>query len=116
MNLWTRRWIPLKTQQCNKALRSKRGESLMEAVASMLILSILLTTIVSIIRFSLAMTGESLADAEKSQDEFNELVLNKSDSSSEANLTFSSDYPINATHSIDLHTDKDGNIIAFFPN
>ena len=57
-----------------KKLRSKIGESIMEALVSMMILGILMTTVVSIIRFSMVMTGRSLANANGTQAAFNVLI------------------------------------------
>jgi len=99
-------------------LRSKRGFTIMEAIISLLLLAILLTTIVSIIRFSTSMTAASIINAETVQDRFNALILEDFDgyTTGETTVTFSStDIPdVTATHSIVLY-EEDG-VIVFTPD
>ena len=57
------------------ALRSSRGESIMEAIVSLAILGILMTTLVSIIRFSMVMTSTAMSRATETQDSYNILIL-----------------------------------------
>jgi len=95
-------------------LRSKSGESIIEALVSVLILGMLLGTIVSIIRFSLALTGTTLRDATAAQTEINDLILDRYPAAAVGTLKFtSSNAPIDAEHGIVFYSD-DG-ITAFYP-
>ncbi|MCL2424794.1 MAG: hypothetical protein FWD05_00485 [Oscillospiraceae bacterium] len=85
----------------------------MEAIVSLLILSILLTTIVTIIRFSTSMTAASIADAETSQNMFNALILESYDGEAEIITFTSDDADIEVSHGVNLYN-ADG-IIAFTP-
>ena len=86
----------------------------MEAVVSLLILGILLTTIVAIIQFSMVMTGNTLGTAEADQNSFNLLVQDGYDSSQAALVfTTNSDYDLNSGHSVFVHN-EDGTV-AFRP-
>jgi len=99
-----------------KAIRSKRGESLMEAIVSLLILGILMTTIVSVIRFSMVMTGNSIREATTTQNDMNDIRLeNLGASSSLVLLTFTANgyNLIEASHDINFHAEN--NIVAFYP-
>jgi len=87
----------------------------MEALVSVLILGILLGTIVSIIRFSLALTGSTLRDATEAQTEINDLILDQYPEATKGKLTFTSaDADIDAEHEIVFYSD-DG-IAAFYPD
>ena len=87
----------------------------MEALVSLLILGILLTTIVSIIRFSMIMTGNSINDAAAAQDLVNELMIEEYPSSNTGLLTLSiPGIMITAEHNV-LYYSEDG-ITAFRPN
>lgn len=59
------------------SLRPERGESIMEVIVSILIFSILMTTALAVVRTSLVITGDRLAAATSSQEEVNDLFLNK---------------------------------------
>ena len=48
----------------------------MEVVVSLLIMGLLLTSIMSIIRYSLAMTGDALTRSRRAQDIFNSYIIN----------------------------------------
>ena len=99
-----------------KTLRSKRGESLMEAIVSLLILGILMTTIVSVIRFSMTMTGTSIRDATITQSDMNSLRLEDlGENLSPVLLTITADgyIQIDASHDVELHVEN--NIVAFYP-
>jgi len=101
-----------------KSLSSKSGESIIEALVSLLILGMLMATIVSVIRFSMVMTGNTLADATAAQNEINNLKFDdyasNSGTFSSGALTLSnSAWNINAAHSIELYSDN--GIIAFYP-
>jgi len=98
-------------------LQSKKGFTIMEAIVSLLILGILLTTVVTIIRFSTSLTSTSITAANEAQDRFNSLILESFDeysSSYEAIVTFASD-------SIDIEVSQDiiiygeDGIVAFAP-
>ena len=47
----------------------------MEAIVSLLILGILMTTLITIVRFSMTMTGNAINEAEDAQNAFNNLIL-----------------------------------------
>jgi len=86
----------------------------MEALVSVLILGMLLGTIVSIIRFSLALTGNTLRDATVAQTQINDLILDRYPSPGAGTLKFTStDAEINAGHSIVFYSDS--GVTAFYP-
>ena len=60
----------------------------MEAVVSLLILGILMTTLMTIIRFSMSMTANAINEAEEAQNAFNELIFEEY-SEAGGTLTFS---------------------------
>jgi len=103
-----------------KSLRSKRGESIVEAIVSFVILGMLLTTVFGIIRFSLVMSGDSISDANADQAHVNELVLeddSRWSAAVTAEIVFRSVDPaldIEAVHDIQLY-DQDG-MLAFIPD
>jgi len=105
------------TLAIKKIFRSKRGFTIMETIVSLLILSILLTTIFTIIRFSTSLTSDSIIRAKESQDRFNALVLEDYDELPESALstiTFTSDdAEIEASHDVIVY-DVDG-VVAFAP-
>ena len=61
------------TNKISKKLLSKRGETIMETLVSLLIMGLLITSLLSIIRFSMVLTGDSLANANRAQTAFNGL-------------------------------------------
>jgi len=86
----------------------------MEALVSVLILGMLLGTIVSIIRFSLAMTGTTLREATVAQTEINDLILDKYPSPSSGTLKFTStNAAIEAEHGIVFYSEN--GVTAFYP-
>jgi len=103
-----------------KIFRSKRGESIMEALVSLLILGILMTTITSVIRFSMVMTGTSIRNAVESQDVINDLMLERlaEYDTSTGMIIFTTvdndSFDIDASHSVTLYSED--NIIAFYPD
>ena len=91
----------------------------MEAIVSLLILGILMTTIVSIIRFSLVMTGISLNEAAVAQTGFNDLIHEDYPSAPAVPLTFTLDFDnpfinIEASHNVILYNEE--NTLAFMPD
>jgi len=106
----------LKTRLKN-VLQSKRGFTIMESVISLLILGILLTTIVTVIRFSTSLTSASIIAANEAQNRFNTLILENYDeypSSLIATVTFTADdVDIEASFDVVVY-DEDGTI-AFVP-
>ena len=108
----------------NERLRSKRGESIMEALVSLLILGILMTTIVSIIRFSMVVTGDSVRRATIAQTEINRLMfdiydidpdINPGGNEAQGALTFSnSELGVETMHDVVFYTNE--GIIAFRPD
>jgi len=97
-----------------KILLSKRGETIMEALVSMLILGILLTTIVSVIRFSMALTGNAVNDAAASQEIINDLIHENYPSGNTVELSFqSTTFDIDVRHNVVLYSTDD--VTAFSP-
>ena len=87
----------------------------MEALVSVLILGMLMGTIVSIIRFSLVMTGNTLRDATVSQTEINDLILDQYPAPAKGKVTFTSaDAEIDAGHDIVYYSEN--GIAAFYPD
>ena len=86
----------------------------METLVSMLILGILLTTVVSTIRFSLGVTGDSLRNAEESQTHMNNLVTGNFTTAPHV-LTFSSaNITITGTKHNVKYIAEDG-LVVFLP-
>ena len=90
----------------------------MEALVSVLILGMLMATIVSVIRFSMVMTGNTLMDAATAQNEINNLKFDDYASNpgefSSGELTLSNSvWNINAGQTIEFYSDN--GIIAFYP-
>ena len=93
----------------------------MEAVVSLLILGILMTTIVSIIRFSTVITGNSLSNADNAQELSNRLITEDypADSISELNFSFTKNEPgtpeifIETKHDVAFYQEE--GLIAFHP-
>jgi hypothetical protein len=104
-----------------KALRSSNGETVMEAVASLLILTILLTSIVYMIRFSLVLTGDTIVTASVAQEEINDIIRDDYGVGGgvTAQIIFDSECGLiyNAHHQIVIYSPVgDGlNVIAFRP-
>ena len=87
----------------------------MESLVSVLILGMLLGTIVSMIRFSLGLTGVTLRDATVAQTQINDLVLDRYPAPAAGTLTFSSTSAgIDAKHEIVFYSDS--GITAFYPD
>jgi len=102
-----------------KKLRAKSGEMLIEAIVSIMLLTIMLTTITAMIAVSNRMTSNSMIQARTLQDEtFNLIALGTHPDFDGALLEFSSEkfdtddfkIPLN----IEFLYDNPG-IIAFFP-
>lgn len=70
----------LKTDRLSNKLLSKRGETIMETLVSLLIMGLLITSLLSIIRFSMVLTGDSLSNATASQEIFNAMTHGDGDS------------------------------------
>ena len=86
----------------------------MEVIVSMLILGILMTTLFSIVRFSLALTGSSIAKAEETQNLLNKLSLDDyPDHETRKFYLESSDGVIKAMHDVEYFPDE--NLVAFRP-
>jgi hypothetical protein len=104
-----------------KTLRSNSGETIIEAIASLLILTILFTTVTSIIQTSLRWTGDALRDAEIMQNYLNDIAIENFPSVIDGHITFVLDLtssnapPISSapiTHPIELYPNG---TIAFRP-
>jgi Tfp pilus assembly protein PilV len=118
MKLLNNKWRVIK-----KTLRSRSGESIMEALVSLLILGLLLTTIVSIIRYSTAMTGQSMRVALIEQNTVNSLMLEdftgRTTTTPDPELRFHAtigttpSFALSVTHSVVFTTQDD--LTAFYP-
>ena len=86
----------------------------MEALASLLILGILMTTITAVIQFSLVMTSTSIGRANASQELINELKTTDYPGGQRVISFSNTAISINAAHNIIYHT-NDG-ITAFRPD
>ena len=56
-----------------KPFKSSKGESMMEVLVSLLMLGILLTSVVTIVSFSMGLTTQALTNATATQDAFNRI-------------------------------------------
>jgi len=107
-----------------KKLRYKNGETLVEAIVSILLLAILLTTVTAMISTSLRMTAKSMQDAVAMQEGLlNKAILGELPDPDlfpgalhkNGLFTIGSTEPlIFATHDIDV-LETTENIIAFYP-
>jgi len=102
-----------------KALLARKGESLIEAVASMLVLVILMATVSGMIQTSLRITGIALGEAQVMQENtINELVLGHYSISTVGNLEIVFDIAgglfYDLIQEVEYNTAEDG-IIAFSP-
>ena len=103
-----------------KVLRTNKGETLMEAIVSILLLAILLTTITAMIRSSLNMTANIMQEAQRVQEELiNPAFLATIDPANldadEVSFTFTaSSIVMTASHDV-LVFDNTDNISAFYP-
>jgi len=97
-------------------LRSEKGVSMMEVVVSILIFGILLTTAVTIIRFSLVITGDAINRATVAQDMVNDLMVSD-DLPSDGVIYFSfncyaTGVPVSRVSSHDVeYSDADGFLV-----
>ena len=96
------------------SLRSEGGVSIMEVVVSILMFAMLLTTAATIIRFSLVITGDSLARATESQGVVNELVLDSFTGTSGEISFYSSVINVVSSHEV-VYLDADG-FVVFRPS
>jgi len=111
-----------------KRLRSNRGETLVEAIVSILLLAILMTTVTLMIQTSLRLTANSMQDAERVQNDlFNPAVWNTQEGLTPGQISFNyspdsssinADYGIfiDTKHDIQLFEDEFNDIVAFYPD
>jgi competence protein ComGC len=93
-------------------LRSSKGETIMECIASLLILAILMVAVTTIIQASLKMTETSTVRAAAQQVTMSDIMLG--DYSNPGSITFSNAAAgINVTHDVFFYN-QDGTI-AFTP-
>jgi len=101
-----------------KVLRSNRGETLVEAIVSILLLAILMTTVTAMIQTSLRLTANSMRDAEELQsDTFNLAIAGTHPDFSPGVVAFETKSPalIKTQHDIDILEDT-GDIVFFYPD
>ena len=105
-------------RKIGRILRSHNGESLMEGIASVLVLTVLIAAVTTIILVSLKITESSIARAEKMQDDVNNpAILANYSAAGETTITFYDAAPesgISATHGVLINEAADG-LIAFTP-
>ena len=89
----------------------------MEAIVSLLILGILMTSIVGVIRFSLVMTGNATRDATLAQEIINDFKLAPTGGTpGEMRFQFQvAGTTVVATHNIRVFEDDVYNFVAFHP-
>jgi len=102
----------------NKVFWRNRGEILMEAIVSILLLSILLTIIITMIQTSRNITANSMEDARALQGLLSDLTQPDVPIFGGGNIRFRApsllpEIEIDSTHYIHLHNID--NIVAFFP-
>jgi len=102
-----------------KALRSKRGEMLMEAIVSIILLVILLTTITAMIATSRRLTANSMVEAREMQEETLIPVTNATHTGFEQDVTIEitavdPSIDLEAEHTVSFFNNGQG-LVAFFP-
>jgi len=114
------KFLNRKAMKLNKNLRDRRGETIMEAIVSLMILGILLTTLMTIVRFSMAITENAIEEAADAQVVYN-VLINTEFSGTGGTITFTPVtspgapvFTINPSHAITIST-ADPDIIAFRP-
>lgn len=102
------------TDRIKTILTDKRGESLVESLASMMLFTLLMINITMMINTSLQITGVSTVNAKNKQDNANKYILEIYDSKSSHNLILRDDMNgINVAIPVDFS--DDGNFTAFSP-
>jgi len=117
--------MKLLTTKVNETLKNRRGETLVEAIISILLLAILLTTITTMINTSRTMTANAMREAELvQQGAFNPVFLTEYDINNngesievEFGITIGTSIYIETSQSSVLYAGEGGNsnIIAFYP-
>jgi len=113
-------------QSIKKTLCKKRGETLVEAIISILLLAILMTTVTVMIQTSLRLTANSMTEAEGIQNlTFNPAILDTFPDLPEGIITFEKlntglsliqdIIDIEADHNIRIYEDI-GHILSFYPD
>lgn len=100
------------THKTTKKLRSKRGETLVETLISVVIFALFSLGIATTVQVSLRITADA-TEAEDTRIEKINSVVTTSDGDSAVITFFAPSMGINATHSISLYS-QDG-VIAFDP-
>jgi len=107
-----------------RIFKQKRGETLVEAIVSILLLTILLTTITVMIQTSFRLTANAMREAEEMQElRFNPAFLNDFDEVDDLQLgkiVFSyintdEGIEINSEHVIFVY-ERNADIISFYPD
>jgi len=112
--------MKISIQTIKKIFRSNKGETLVESIVSLLILSILLLAVTTMIQTALRMTSASAQKARGVQeDTVNPVILaDYRDSENDVAITFEAtaiegEYNIEAKHNVVFN--QDGGLIAFSP-
>ena len=103
-----------------KRLRSNKGETIMECIASLLVLAILMVAVTTMIQASMRMTGIATQTAAARQTTAGAIMLGTHPASGGGTITFSSDTSpvqaangIGAEHPVTIYTED--NISSFIP-
>ena len=105
-----------------KILRRKRGETLMESLVALMLLSMLMLTIMSIIRFSGLVTANALVESNARQRDFNSVLLLDFDAPATGDVTTDVRFELRRVgettpalaHYVEVYSDFDGNNIVAF--
>jgi uncharacterized protein (UPF0333 family) len=102
-------------QKIKKILHSNKGETLIESIASLLVLTVLIAAISTMINFSLRITSDATRNARAMQDTVNEVIWEEPGDSLEITFTFidSGGIAISASHDVEFN--EHGGIRAFYP-
>jgi hypothetical protein len=87
----------------------------MEAIVSLLVLGILMTTIVAVIRFSMVMTGNSIREATVAQESVNDMILTSAGEEREVIISIN-ELDIEVSLITLFYEDTQRRILAFYPD
>jgi hypothetical protein len=96
-------------------LKSNRGETIVESIVSLFILTLLMGTVLSIINSSFQMTNGAMARSEVRQNLANELVRNPGAGGTAGTLKLLDGGIVFVSIAVDITTYEDGAFTAFAP-
>ncbi len=97
--------------EIERKIRSKKGETLIESLVSILILTLLSLAVAVAVQSALNITGDSLKRAQETQDKVNAVI--HAASGTAGTITFEDSNGITAHHTVTIYN-TDG-ITAFYP-